>query len=194
MNKLDMIIIGISALATALGLWKGMVRQIVTLAGVACGYFISLKLYEPVANILPKSIEPGVAKAISFVLIFVVFIIVSFILGAIVGNFLKIAGLGWANRLGGGLIGFLKGFVIIAIVVAVLIAFLPSNSAFLDNSITLPYVLSGIRIMGDIMPHDIQEKYQNKIGEVRRELAAKSLEKVGDQIKKMGTSGRGSIK
>lgn len=194
MNKLDIIIIGITALATALGLWKGMVRQIVTLAGVVLGYYISLRLYVPVAKLLPENIAPGTAKAISFLLIFVICIIVSFILGAIVGKLLKIAGLGWANRLGGGAIGFLKGFVIIAIVVTVLIAFLPANSAFLDNSVTLPYVLSGIRVAGNIMPRDIQEKYHRKIIDVEKHLTAKGLDKVEDEIKDIGKGGRKSVK
>lgn len=194
MNKLDMIIIGISALATVLGLWKGLVRQIVTLAGVVLGYFVSLRLYEPVAKLLPQKFDPGTAKAVSFVLIFVICIIMSFILGVIVGKLLKIAGLGWANRLGGGAIGFLKGFIIIAIIVTVLIAFLPANSAFLENSVTLPYVLSGIRIMGDVVPHDIREKYQHKILEIRRQLAANGLDKVRGEIKNTATRKGKSVK
>lgn len=184
MNKLDIVVIGVVGLTTAFGLWKGMIRQIVTLAGVIVGYIISLKLYGSIANILPKSIEPGVAKVIGFVLIFGVCIVVALILGAIVGKFFKIAGLGWANRLGGGLIGFLKGFVIVAIIVVVLIAFLPSDSTFLDNSVTLPYVLSGIRIMGDIMPLDIRERYQLKLGEIKRQLEEKGLSKGEDELKK----------
>jgi membrane protein required for colicin V production len=182
MNKLDVIILGIAGLTTALGLWKGMVRQLVTLAGVVAGYIISSKLYVPFAHIMPKSMDPGTAKVLSFVLIFVACIIAASIMGAIASKILKVAGLSWANRLGGSLLGFLKGFVIIAVIVTVLIAFLPTDNSLMINSLTLPYVISGIRIMGDLMPHDIQNKYQNKVGELKKQWARAGLKKVEDEI------------
>jgi membrane protein required for colicin V production len=143
-----------------------MIRQVVTLAGVVAGYIISLKLYVSVANIMPKSMEAGTAKMISFVLIFIVCIISASILGAIAGKIFKIAGLSWANRLVGGLLGFLKGFLLIALIVTVLIAFLPAGNSLLNSSATLPYVIAGIKIISGIIPDDIQTKYKDKIVDI----------------------------
>jgi membrane protein required for colicin V production len=179
-NKLDVLVVGIFGLATAFGLWKGMVRQIVTLAGIIGGYIISSKLYGTVAGMLPKGMEPGLAKVLGFLLVFIVCVIASLVLGQLAGRFLKVAGLGWANRLGGGVLGFLKGFLIAAPVVAGLVAFLPSDSALLNTSVTVPYVISGIRIMGNLMPHDIREKYQHGADTMRKRLTDRGLEKGKD--------------
>ncbi len=152
-----------------------MVRQLVTLAGVVAGYIISLKLYESVANILPKGMNPGTAKVLSFVLIFVACIIAAYIMGAIASKILKVAGLSWANRLGGSLLGFLKGFFIIAVIVTVLIAFRPPDNSFLKNSVTLPYVISGIRMISDIIPDDIRINYKDKVDDLKNDWIQKGF-------------------
>ncbi len=163
-----------------------MIRQVVTLAGVVAGYIISLKLYVSVANIMPKSMESGTAKMISFVLIFIVCIISASILGAIAGKIFKIAGLSWANRLVGGLLGFLKGFLLIAIIVTVLIAFLPAGNSLMNSSVTLPYVISGIKIISGSIPDDIQTKYKDKVDDIRNNWIQRGVKEGIQKEKKNG--------
>jgi membrane protein required for colicin V production len=163
-----------------------MIRQVVTLAGVVAGYIISLKLYDSVAHAMPKSMEPGTAKAISFVLIFIVCILSASILAAIGSKIFKIAGLSWANRLGGGLLGFLKGFLLIAIIVTVLIAFLPAGNSLLNSSVTLPYVISGIKIISGIIPDDIQTKYKDKVDDIRNSWIQRGVKEGIEKEKKNG--------
>jgi membrane protein required for colicin V production len=167
-NKLDMMILGIFALTTACGLWKGLIRQIVILAGVVCGYIISSRLYLPVARILPGSVEPATGKIVSFIIIIILCIIVASVLGLLVDRILKIAGLGWANRFAGGVLGAVKGFIIVAIIAMALLAFLPADSGLIKTSTTLPYITSGVRLMSRIMPHDIRAGIQKRIDEVKK--------------------------
>ena len=136
---------------------------------------------------MPKGMEPGTARTISFVLIFIVCIILASILGAMANRFLKVAGLSWADRLGGGLLGFLKGFILIAIIVMVLIAFLPADS-LLASSVTLPYVISGIKIMSSFIPEDIQTKYKSKVADIENNLMKRGIK---EGIEKVNKNGRG---
>jgi membrane protein required for colicin V production len=168
MNALDMMILGLLGLTTACGLWKGLIRQIVILTGVICGYIISSRLYLPVARILPGSVEPATAKITSFIVIFILCIIAASVLGLLVDRILKIAGLGWANRLAGGLLGAVKGFIIVAILSAGLLAFLPADNGMIRTSTMVPYITSGIRLTSRIMPDDIRASIQKRIDEVKR--------------------------
>jgi membrane protein required for colicin V production len=168
MNKLDIMIMGILGLTTVCGLWKGMIRQIVILIGVVCGYIISSKLYVPIARILPKNVEPGSAEIISFIIIFIACIIAASVLGALADRILKTAGLGWANRFAGGLLGAVKGVILVAVIVIALLAFAPTDSGVIRTSVTLPYIASGIRMTSRIMPRDIRANIQNRIEEEKK--------------------------
>ncbi len=159
-----------------------MIRQIVALAGIVAGYVISLKLYIRVANLMPKGMEPGTARMISFVLIFVVCVILAYILGVFADKSFKIAGLSWANRMAGGLLGFLKGFILIVVMVALLIAFLPADNNLLNRSVTLPYVISGTKIISSIIPEEVRSKYKDKVEYIKnnwiqREILKKRIER-----------------
>jgi membrane protein required for colicin V production len=165
MNKLDILIMGILGLTTVCGLWKGMIRQIVILTGVICGYIISLKLHVPMARILPRNVDPGAAAIISFIIIFIACTITASVLGALADRILKTAGLGWANRFAGGLLGAVKGFIIVAVIVISLLAFVPADSNVIRTSATLPYIASGIRVASRIMPHEIRANIQRRMEE-----------------------------
>jgi membrane protein required for colicin V production len=192
MNKLDMMILAVLGLTTACGLWKGMIRQIVILAGVICGYIISSKLYAPVARILPKNIEPGTAKIISFIIIFITCIIAASVLGVLIDRILKIAGLGWANRLAGGLLGAMKGFIVVAIIAVALLAFLPADNGLIRTSVTLPYITSGIRMMSRIMPYDIRADIQKRTDEVKKRWVQNTVEMQKGSATNVGRMSRGT--
>jgi membrane protein required for colicin V production len=192
MNKLDMMILAIFALTTACGLWKGMIRQIVILTGVVCGYIISSKLYTPVARILPGNMEPGTAKIISFIIIFIACIIAASVLGVLVDRILKIAGLGWANRLAGGVLGAVKGFIVVAIIAVALMAFLPADNGLIRTSVALPHITSGIRMMSRIMPHDIGADIQKRIDEVKKRWVQNTVEIQKGSVTNVGRMSRGT--
>jgi uncharacterized membrane protein required for colicin V production len=148
-----------------------MVRQLVTLAGVVAGYIVAVKLYEPAAKLLP-GIYPGTAKVISFIALFVACIIASWIIGWILEKVLKISGLGLMNRIGGGMLGFLKAYVIVSVVVMILMVFLPTGtgSGLFKNSLTLKYILPGVNVIKNVIPLDIRTKGQQTGTLVQREI------------------------
>ena len=166
MNTFDIVVICVVGLLTALGLWKGMVRQLVTLAGVIAGYIVAIKLYEPVSTLLPN-IHPGTAKVISFLALFIACIIASWIIGWIVEKIVKISGLGLLNRIGGGLLGFLKAYLIVSVAVMILIAFLPTDNGLFKNSLTLKYILPGANVIKNIISPNVKTKYDDKVEKVK---------------------------
>jgi len=159
----DIIVVAVIGVLTIIGLWKGMVKQISGLVGVIAGYVLAMRFYQPCSKFL-TSIHPGGAKVISFIAIFLACILVAHLIGWGIGKLFTISKLGFLNRIGGGLLGFLKGCIIIAVAVIVLTAFLSSNSSFLGKSATIKYILPITAALKKVTREDIKAKYNEKIG------------------------------
>jgi membrane protein required for colicin V production len=162
MTGFDIVALSVIGLTVALGLWKGLAVQVFGLAGLVLGYILSVKYYLSAARLLPD-ISQGTARIAGFLSIFIACIIAAFILGRLLEKLLKIAGLGWANRLFGGVLGLLKGTLIVAVIMVVLVAFLPSDSGTMKQSVTVPYLVSVTRLFGVAIPADIKAKYKSRI-------------------------------
>ncbi|HTZ19156.1 MAG TPA: CvpA family protein [Dissulfurispiraceae bacterium] len=169
MNIFDIIVLVIIGLTTAFGIWKGMVSQIFSIAGIIGGYFAAVRYYTPLASHM-TFMDAGVAKIVSFFLIFVLCIIIAMIIAWLAGKLFKLPGLGIFNSLGGGAVGFIKGFLLIALTAIFLIAVLPHDSPLLQKSATLPYVLKGIKIIDNMIPQDIKSQYHKKIDTVKEKI------------------------
>ncbi len=168
-NTLDIIILVIVSLTTAFGIWRGMVSQVFSIAGIVGGYFAAVRYYTPLAAHM-TFMDAGVAKIISFILIFILCIIIAMVVALIVGKFFKLPGLGLINSMGGGAVGFIKGFLIVALMAIFLIAILPHDSPLLQKSMTLPYVIKGIKIIDHMIPQDIKNQYHKKIDTVKEKI------------------------
>ena len=153
-----------------------MVSQVFTIVGIVGGYFAAIRYYTALAAHL-TFMDAGVAKIVSFILIFVLCIIAAMIIAGIVGKFFKLPGLGLINSMGGGVVGFIKGFLIVALMVIFLLAILPHNSPLLHKSATLPYVLKGIKIIDNMIPQDIKMQYHKKIENLKETILKEELER-----------------
>ena len=165
MNTFDIGVVLVIGGLTLLGLFKGMVKQIIGLAGVVAGYILAMRFYEPMSRFF-TSFRPGTAKAISFIAIFVACILCAHIIVWAVGKLFGVLGLGFLNRIGGGLIGFLKGFAIVSLVVMVLIAFLPANNSLFKGSSTIRYILPVVALV-TWPERDIKARYNEKAEKVK---------------------------
>jgi membrane protein required for colicin V production len=173
MNVFDIVVLTIIGILTIVGFWKGMVRQLITLAGLIAGYMLAVRFYGPCSLFL-TSFPPGVAKATSFIIIFLVSILIAHIIAWAVERLFAHSGLGFFNRVGGGLLGFLKGCIIIVVVVTVLTSFFPANSRPLKGSYTYKHILPVIAVLKKVSREDIKAKYDEKIG---KEKTAPSRQK-----------------
>ena len=102
MSIFDIIVLGVIGVLTIRGLWKGLARQVVGLAGVAAGYVMAMRLCGPLASKFLTGFRPAMGNIISFFAIFIACIIAASIIGRIAGKLMRTAGLGILNRIGGG--------------------------------------------------------------------------------------------
>jgi membrane protein required for colicin V production len=108
------------------------------------------------------------AKAVSFISIFVLCKIAVSLAGRLLSSLFKSSSLTLLNRSGGAFLGLLKGLVIIMIIVLAVLAFLPADSSLIAGSQTLPYIASMPKITVSVVPEDIRKKYNEKVEELRK--------------------------
>ena len=155
----DIVVVAVIGILILLGLLKGLVRQAVGLAGVIVGYVLAMKFYAPLAAKLLTGLRPATGHVAGFLIIFVACIVVASIVGWVAGKLLKIAGLGFLNRIAGALLGGVKGCLIVAAVTVMLVAFLPSDSSLLKGSGTFKYLRPVADTISRFAPEAVKKKY-----------------------------------
>ncbi len=159
MNGLDIAIVCIMGFTLTRGLMTGLMQSISGLIGALAGFYGGYLYYPALAALLSKWINPGTfLKIVSFLIIFCGIVILISILGRLLKWIMKIAFLGWVDRLGGGVIGFLKGLVFVSALVIILTVFLPSGSPLLKKSVLLPYVSNVSETMMQAIPEDVRSR------------------------------------
>lgn len=146
-----------------------MVSQVFSIAGIVGGYLAAVRYYAAFARHL-TFMDAAAAKILSFIAIFILCIIAAMVIALIVGKFFKLPGLGLINSFGGGVVGFIKGFLVIALMVIFLVAILPHDSPLLNKSASLPFVLKGIKIIDNMIPKDIKDQYSKKIDNLKTKV------------------------
>jgi membrane protein required for colicin V production len=127
MNWIDIIILILLGLAVALGFKKGLVQEIVGIIGLIVSFFLALKLHPAAAGGLLKmfrNIPPHLAPTIGFVIMFLACFGAITLAGWLLSKIIKATPLDLADKVGGMVIGLVKGAVIISILL-LLLTFLP---------------------------------------------------------------------
>ena len=129
MNWVDIAILGMVGASTVMGLFWGLIRQVIAVFGLVGGIFFAGRFYEPVSSFLRPPgggglvADPNWARIIAFVLVMVGF---SLLLGA-AASFLRVAAnllfLGWLDHLLGALIGLVMSVMLVMALLAVATVF-----------------------------------------------------------------------
>jgi membrane protein required for colicin V production len=159
----DIIVLALVGVLILRGLLKGLARQIAGLAGIAAGYVVAMKFYLPLATKFLTGFRPATSHVVSFLAIFIACIVAASIIGSIVGRLMSAAGLGILNRIGGGLLGGIKGCLIVAVVTMMLIAFEPPGSGVLKGSRTMKYIRPMAGMVSKVAPQSVRTKYEEKV-------------------------------
>lgn len=104
MNWFDLLLVMILLTGLFWGTWKGLVRQVLSLAGLVLGLLLALNFYSIPAVAL--NLPPGFAELVGFALIFFSVSLVAMLLSKLTDKLLKAVSLSWLNRLGGGPMAF----------------------------------------------------------------------------------------
>ena len=116
MTGLDYAIIGIMLVSLLLGLWRGLVYEVLSLLGWPLAFVLSRMFAADLEPLLPISQE--VARvALAYALVFIVVLIVWGMLVWLFAKLIKAVGLGVLDSVLGGVFGLLRGVLVILVLV-----------------------------------------------------------------------------
>lgn len=169
MNTLDTVVLVILAYCVIRGIFRGIIREISSIAGVICGYYAGYTYYEGVAESLQPWIKnPSYANITGFVVLFCAVFIVVNVLGLIIRYFMNVTLMGWLDRVLGFVFGTAKAVLICSIIVVMLTAFLPRGAPLVRDSVTAPYISRISEWIVMVVSQEMKFEYEQKIKELKK--------------------------
>ncbi|MFH1650783.1 MAG: CvpA family protein [Chloroflexota bacterium] len=150
MNWLDIIIIVIIAIPTVVGLKMGIIKALLSLAGVILGVILAGRFYSQLAGELTFITEENLAKIVAFAIIFLGIMIIAGVAAGILSKIVSMMLLGWVNHLGGAAFGFLLGGIFCGALLAIWAKFL-GTGAIIDSSLA-PILLDKFPSVLSLLP------------------------------------------
>lgn len=115
---IDYILLAIIAISALLSLWRGFVKEALSLASWIVALWVALLFFHDLADWLTRWIEtPSVRDAVGFALLFVVTVLVGGLVGYLAGQLVAKTGLTATDRALGVIFGVARGVIIVAVLV-----------------------------------------------------------------------------
>ena len=171
MNILDIIIIAAMIFFLIRGIFRGIVREIGSLAGVVLGIWLANAYHPQLAGLLKGLIPPGkYLPLIAFALIFLVVLVVCNLLGWVFKKFFQKIFLGWVDRILGACLALLKG-IVLSYLIIVLVTFLaPQDSSLVTQSRLAPIIITSYQTVVDLIPPGFHEKLKKSFDKQKNNL------------------------
>lgn len=146
LTLLDILLWAVMIAFAAKGFVKGLVKEVCALLGVVAGAWAAFTYYAPLSSVIRGVIALPhlIAVVIAFILIYLILGLLFFLLGHLLTVIFKIMLLGWLNRLGGTMFGFLQGAFLLCVVLSLGVRGpLPAKTkAYMNSSSTAHYLQS----------------------------------------------------
>ena len=140
MNWVDITILSMLLASTLMGLFWGLIRQIISIVGLAGGIFLAGRLYEPVADFLHGDggglvADPNWARIIAFGAVVIGFSLALGAVGSVLRFVANLLFLGWLDHLLGALVGLVTSLMLVMSLLVVATVFpVPNVSEAIRDS------------------------------------------------------------
>jgi len=124
----DWIILAVLLACVLGGLAQGFFRSVCSLGGLVLGLVLAAWNYERAGAVfMPIVHMEAVANTIGFLLIALLVMAVANVIGGVLARTAKWMGLGCLDALGGAVVGFLQGALLVMVCILVTVAFFPQT-------------------------------------------------------------------
>jgi membrane protein required for colicin V production len=153
MDAVDWILLAVLGVSVLLGMWRGLVREVISLAGWVAGFWIAQAWAPQMAEWLPLQGASEVLRYLAgFITVFLAVLVLSVVLGWVVSKLVSAVGLGLLDRLLGGVFGGLRGAVLL-LTLAVVVSLTPLQSApWWTGSPVARHLVQGLQWLKPVLP------------------------------------------
>lgn len=114
MTWLDYAVLAVLAVSVAWGIWRGLVREVMSLAGFVIAFLAANLFAGPLSEHVPTSVVRAEFRVlIAFVAVFLAALIISSLTGLLLAKILKAAGLGGVDRALGAAFGLARAVLVL---------------------------------------------------------------------------------
>ena len=114
MTWLDYAVFGVIGVSILWGVWRGLVREVISVAGWVLAFVAANFLAVPLAGVLPRAIPgPEVRLLVAFMGIFILALVIATLCGILLSKLAKAAGLAGLDRTLGSFFGLARGLLIV---------------------------------------------------------------------------------
>lgn len=122
MSLLDISIMTVLALMGLRGLLRGLIKEVAALTALVLGGWLAYRFHSAAAAPLKSLMPAAAAEVAAFVLLLILVGLAAHLLGNLLTGLVKLALLGWVNRLGGIAVGLLEGGLLLGMVFYAIVA------------------------------------------------------------------------
>lgn len=117
MTWLDYAVLGVLLVCILWGLWRGLVREVVSILGWVIAFLAANLFAAPLGQVLPEHIPtPELRLAVAFLAVFVASLAVTTLLGLVLSKLVRAIGLESLDRVLGAAFGVAKaGLILVAV-------------------------------------------------------------------------------
>jgi membrane protein required for colicin V production len=163
MNWVDWIIIAVIVLSAAQAASIGMFVEVFSLGGVIVGLLAGSWEYAKLAPWFLQFVKSqSTANLAAFLAIFFGIVLLAGVAGRIARWAVSKIGLGFVDRLLGGIFGLIRGAAVVSVSLMALAAFVPDSRSVAESSFA-PYFLLAARTATWVAPADIRSKVQEGV-------------------------------
>jgi len=151
MSWLDIVLVVLIAVPTLAGLSQGLIKITLVLVGLVVGVTLAGRFHPVLAEMMTFISNPDVANVAAFAVIMLVVLIAAGILASVLKWIASAVLLGWVNRLGGAVVGFLVGAIFCGALLATWVKFFGLPAAVGESAIA-PVLLERLPVVLALLP------------------------------------------
>lgn len=135
MNWLNIILIIVLAIFSFLGLKTGIIKTVLSLAGLIVGVILAGQYYVALSEQLSFISQSGVAEVVAFAIILVGVMIIAVVLARLLKWAASVVMLSWVNNLGGAVFGLILGAIFSGALLAIWVKWVGVGSAITESMV-----------------------------------------------------------
>ncbi|MDX8389028.1 MAG: CvpA family protein [Mariprofundaceae bacterium] len=156
MNHFDYLLLGIVGISMALSLWRGFVREIISLIGIVAAFILASRTSGMTGDWLGQWIASNtIADMTGFALVFISVMIFVGLVGALIRKLVDMADLTATDRTLGIFFGMARGLFLIGLCFLVYTSYTKPDKPWMQTSILTPYAID----LGDLIGKTIPKEY-----------------------------------
>jgi membrane protein required for colicin V production len=175
-NPFDMVIVVVLGYGVIRGIFRGLIRELAAIAGVAAGFYVAYTNFKTISPMLARWITtPAYLDIASFIILFCAVLMIITGAGILMRLVIKVALLGVFDRVLGGLFGGLKGALIVSLLFILLVSFLPPGGVkMVTDSKLAPYVNAVSRGVVTVIPKEMRGAFMKNIEDLKKSWSGKA--------------------